>query len=360
MRQLSNRRRGFVFALLTGAALAVAVAYVAWAALDNDAEPRARPTNSALKAATAQRPFLVYQHVARGEHYAEVAVVPLTSPDAAPTFTGLVCERVYFAARSGLCLMPKQEALGAAVRANVFGLDFRPLRSARLDGILSRARVSPSGRYGATTTFVSGHSYRDQGFSTNTSVLDMERGKVLADLEDFAVTKNGRRFDAIDFNFWGVTFTADDTRFYATLETAGDLYLVEGDVATKKARVVGEDVECPSLSPDGKRRDGKRRSRRRTASTIRSSGSTAPGSSTGSTATSGSCRPTARAALASSGRTRSRPRSSEPRSECRRSRRVRLRCRAPALPRRSERGRRDGLRRSGRGSVGCRRGCGRC
>ena len=253
MRQLSNRRRGFVFALLTGAALAVAVAYVAWAALDNDAEPRARPTNSALKAATAQRPFLVYQHVARGEHYAEVAVVPLTSPDAAPTFTGLVCERVYFAARSGLCLMPKQEALGAAVRANVFGLDFRPLRSARLDGILSRARVSPSGRYGATTTFVSGHSYRDQGFSTNTSVLDMERGKVLADLEDFAVTKNGRRFDAIDFNFWGVTFTADDTRFYATLETAGDLYLVEGDVATKKARVVGEDVECPSLSPDGKR-----------------------------------------------------------------------------------------------------------
>jgi dipeptidyl aminopeptidase/acylaminoacyl peptidase len=231
----------------------VAVAYVAWAALQDDPAPPARPTDSALSLATAEKPFLVYQHVARDEHYAEVAVVPLSRPDAAPTFTGLVCERVYFAARRGLCLMPKQEPLGAAVRARVVGLDFRPLHTARLDGILSRARVSPSGRYGATTTFVTGHSYRDQGFSTNTSLLDMVGGKVLADLEDFEVTKDGKPFDAIDFNFWGVTFAAGDQRFYATLQTAGDLYLVEGDLETKKARVVGEDVECPSLSPDGRR-----------------------------------------------------------------------------------------------------------
>lgn len=252
LRPLSSRRRGLVFAVLTGAALAVAVAYVAWAALQDDPVEPVRPTSSALTAATAEKPFLVYQHVARGEHYAEVAVLPLSRPDAAPIFTGLVCERVYFAARRGLCLMPKQEPLGAAVRARVFGPDFRELRSARLDGLLSRARVSPSGSYGAATTFVTGHSYRDQGFSTNTSVLDLERGKVVANLEDFEVTRNGRPFDAIDFNFWGVTF-ADDNRFYATLQTAGDLYLVEGDVETKKARVVGEDVECPSLSPDGTR-----------------------------------------------------------------------------------------------------------
>jgi WD40-like Beta Propeller Repeat len=253
LHQLSNRRRAFAFAFLTGAALAVAVAYVAWAARQEDPSRPARPTGSALTEATAKKPFLVYQHVARGEHYAEVAVVPLTRPDAAPTFTGLVCERVYFAARRGLCLMPKQEPLGAAVRARVFGLDFRPLHSARLNGILSRARVSPSGRYGASTTFVTGHSYRDQGFSTSTSLLDMQRGKLLADLEDFAVTKNGQPFDAIDFNFWGVTFAPGDKRFYATLQTAGDLYLVEGDVETRKARVIGEDVECPSISPDGKR-----------------------------------------------------------------------------------------------------------
>jgi hypothetical protein len=250
---LSRRRRVIAFAVFTGAAVAVAVGYVAWAALKDDPAQRARPASSALRVATARKPFLVYQHVARGAHYAEVAIAPVDRPDAPPTFTGLVCERVYFAARRGLCLIPKQEALGSAARARVFGLDFRPLHTARLDGIVSRARVSPSGRYGASTTFVTGHSYQDAGFSTSTSLIDMERGKVLTDLENFAVTRNGKRFKAIDFNFWGVTFARDERRFYATLQTSGDIYLVEGDVEARTARVTHKGVECPSLSPDGRR-----------------------------------------------------------------------------------------------------------
>ena len=56
----------------------------------------------------------------------------------------------------------------------------------------------------------------------------------------------------MDFNFWGITF-ADDRRFYVTLQTGGKRYLVEGDVPARTARVVGEDVECPALSPDGAR-----------------------------------------------------------------------------------------------------------
>ena len=233
--------------------MAVAVGYVARAALKDDASQPVRPASSALRLATARKPFLVYQHVARGAHYAEVAIAPADRPDAPPTFTGLVCERVYFAARHGLCLVPKQEALGSAARARVFGLDFRPLRTARLDGIVSRARVSPSGRYGASTTFVTGHSYRDAGFSTSTSLIDMERGKVLTDLEHFAVTRDRKPFKAIDFNFWGVTFARDERHFYATLQTSGDIYLVEGDVETRTARVIDKGVECPSLSPDGQR-----------------------------------------------------------------------------------------------------------
>jgi hypothetical protein len=249
-----------LFVVLATGVAAVAIAYVAWAALKTDAEEPAQPVTSALNLATARKPFLVYQHVARDAHYAEVAVAPVGSTRGSPTFTGLVCERVYFSAGRGLCLIPKQEPLGSAVRARVFGLDFQPDRSARLDGIASRARVSPSGRYGATTTFVTGHSYRDQGFSTTTSLIDMESGEVLTDLEKFDVTKDGKPFKAIDFNFWGVTFARGDRRFYATLQTAGDLYLVEGDVETRKGRVIGEDVECPSLSPDGKRIAFKQRS----------------------------------------------------------------------------------------------------
>jgi hypothetical protein len=240
------------FGLLTGGALLAAVAYVAWAALKTDERDPVRPPTAELRLATARTPYLVYQHVARGPHYGEVAVTPLDAP-ATPIFTGLICERVYASAGRGICLVPKQEPLGSAVTARFFDADFRPGDSARLDGIASRARVSPRGRYGAATTFVAGHSYRDEGFSTLTSIIDLRGGKVLADLEDFRVTRDGKPFEAVDFNFWGVTFAPGESRFYATLQTAGDLYLVEGDVDARTAKVVAEDVECPSVSPDGRR-----------------------------------------------------------------------------------------------------------
>ena len=207
----------------------------------------------------ATKPFLVYQHVARDEHYAEIAVGPADAPRSRTTYTGLVCERVYFSGGQGLCLTPKQETLTQAVNARIFGPDFRPVRTVRLDGLRSRARVSPGGRYGAATTFVTGHSYRDAGFSTFTALIDMAKGDVLANLEDFEVTRNGRRFDRIDFNFWGVTFARDERRFYATLSSAGKFYLVEGDVQTRRARVIADGVECPSLSPDENRIAFKRR-----------------------------------------------------------------------------------------------------
>ena len=71
----------------------------------------------------------------------------------------------------------------------------------------SRARVSPDGRLGAVTAFVTGHSYADPGsFSTRATIIDMERGRRIADLEDFEVSRDGKPFESIDFNFWGVTF----------------------------------------------------------------------------------------------------------------------------------------------------------
>ena len=262
---MSRRGRTLAFLVLLGAAVAAAVGYVAWSALKTDAPAPVRPPSSELSLATARKPYLVYQHVARDAHYAEIAIAPVDQPGARPTFTGLVCERVYASGGQGICLIPKQEPLGSAVTARLFGLDFRPTRSARLDGIASRARVSPTGRYGAATTFVTGHSYKDAGFSTKTSLIDMGAGKVLADVEKFAVTKDGKAFKSIDFNFWGVTFARDDNRFYATLQTSGDIYLVEGDVEARTARVIAKDVECPSLSPDGTRIAYKLRTRRQLA-----------------------------------------------------------------------------------------------
>lgn len=248
---MSSRQRLLVFAVVVGVAVAAAGGFVAWAALHSEEQEVTRPADArAVQLATARKPFLVYQHVARDRHYAEIVVAPVRAPRSRRTFTGLVCERVHVAAGKGLCLLPAQDPLGASVDARVFGADFKPLGKARLAGLLSRARVSPNGRYGAMTTFVTGHSYLDDGFSTLTALIDMGSGKVLAELEKFEVTRDGRPFKAIDFNFWGVTFTRDGSRFYATLSSAGKMYLVEGNVAARTARVIHSGVECPSLSPD--------------------------------------------------------------------------------------------------------------
>jgi hypothetical protein len=145
---------------------------------------------------------------------------------------------------------------GVDYRAQIFDARLRTVDTLALTGFPSRARVSADGRYGAMTVFVSGDSYLESptAFSTRTTIVEMSDGKQLGQLEQFAVTKDGSPFDAIDFNFWGITFDpADSNRFYATLGTGGNHYLVEGDVRERSMAVLRDGVECPSLSPDGSR-----------------------------------------------------------------------------------------------------------
>ncbi len=165
----------------------------------------------------------------------------------------LACERVYYAGGEGLCLGVASS--GVDYTASIFDSDLRTVRKISLTGLPSRARVSADGRYGAMTVFVSGDSYLESAsaFSTRTTIVEMASGRQLGQLEQFDVSKDGQPFDAVDFNFWGVTFAQDPNRFYATLGTAGDHYLVEGDVRERSMRVLRDGVECPSLSPDGTR-----------------------------------------------------------------------------------------------------------
>jgi Tol biopolymer transport system component len=84
---------------------------------------------------------------------------------------------------------------------------------------------------------------------------------VLPNLEEFTVRSGGSVVDSIDRNYWGVTFIPGSDEFYATLQTGGRIYLIKGDVSSRTGDVVGTDIECPSLSPDGtriafKERDG--------------------------------------------------------------------------------------------------------
>ena len=247
--------RRLAFLLVVAGCLAVAGGFLAYAILredplagDAELGPEARATLAQVGAAD---PYVVYQNVRRNDGYARVAVSRAATP-ASRLITGRVCERVYFAARRALCLMPVA-GLGTQYRAMILGPDLELREAVKLPGLISRARISPDGRYGATTGFVTGHSYRDAGFSTYTTLIDMAAGKEIADLESFTVTRDGETVSAPDLNFWGVTFARDSDRFYATVATGGKTYLIQGSVEGRTARVLHENVECPSLSPDGTR-----------------------------------------------------------------------------------------------------------
>jgi len=106
------------------------------------------------------------------------------------------------------------------------------------------------------TVFLSGqqHGYAASSFVTKTTLVDMAARAVLVDnLETFSTRRDGVRFTAPDFNFWGVTFTRDGRGFYASLRTGNRTYLVRGDIAARQLEVLRENVECPSLSPDNRR-----------------------------------------------------------------------------------------------------------
>ena len=108
--------------------------------------------------------------------------------------------------------------------------------------------MSKDGSLVATTTFVTGHSYAQASFSTETIIR--RDGKSLGNLETWDVEVDGRPLTAVDRNFWGVTFAADDDTFYVTAASGGTTWLMKGSLSAKKLTSLRTDAECPSLSPD--------------------------------------------------------------------------------------------------------------
>jgi hypothetical protein len=197
--------------------------------------------------------YLLIRSASLDRNYGQIGLVSSADPRGPRFLSSLHCDRADFEGGRGLCLSRATTPFGST-EAIVFDDHFHVLHTVQVAGYPSRARVSPDGQYGATTTFVSGDSYATMGqFSTRTDIIDLTTGRILFDLEKLGVSKNGTPFRAPDVNFWGVTFASDGHTFYATMGTGGTTYLAKADVRSRKAVVLRSGVECPSLSPDGTR-----------------------------------------------------------------------------------------------------------
>jgi hypothetical protein len=194
-------------------------------------------------------------------HRGSLASQPLKSsdPSAIEFYDRMDCLRIDYRGHHGICLRINTKTPGFPTDAVLFDRHFQTKHVIAVDGIVSRARVSPDGRWGAVTVFKKGDSYADARMSTRTKLIDMDQGTPVADLEEFSVWQDSQPFHKQDFNFWGVTFENDNHHFYATLGTGGKTYLIRGDRLTRKAQVITEGVECPSLSPDNTRLAFKKR-----------------------------------------------------------------------------------------------------
>jgi dipeptidyl aminopeptidase/acylaminoacyl peptidase len=239
-------------AVLLGGAATVYVAQASGPPQRRAKAGAAQPAGAAGELDLAATGRVLFRNTAVGPNYGYLASVPVSDPAGSRTYSRTDCERVYVAAGNALCLAAKRGAL-PSYAAVVLDADLREVRRVDIPGQPSRARLSASGRMASWTMFVSGDSYAASSFSTRTGVLDVRTGQVVQSLEEFAIYRDGARYRAPDVNFWGVTFTRDDNTFYATLRTRGKTYLVRGDLAAREVRTLRENVECPSLSPEGTR-----------------------------------------------------------------------------------------------------------
>ncbi|MBO2454979.1 hypothetical protein J4573_48385 [Actinomadura barringtoniae] len=177
---------------------------------------------------------------------------PAVPAPATRSISDLSCVRVYGAAGAGACLTVER---GAVAQTYLMLLDGHLKRTQLfpVDGTPSRTQISADGRMVSWTTFIAGETYTNKAMATRTGIFDRKTGRMWRDLEKFKLYRDGTWVTARDLNYWGVTFTRDDDRFYATARTGTTTYLVEGKASTRTMKSLRTNVECPSLSPDGTR-----------------------------------------------------------------------------------------------------------
>lgn len=225
-------------------------AYVWSAARSHQEATEAAPTvESTDLAGVLDGPHILFRSTLPGAQYGLVAAVPLDDPSGTRAFTDVACDRIYHAGDFTSCLRTVR-GIATTFEAVLLDDSWQEVQTWPLPGIPSRTRLSPDGSLVATTAFVTGHSYAQVGFSTETKIHGTD-GTDLGSLESWTFVVDGEKFTASDRNFWGVSFVDDDT-FYVTAasQSADTTWIATGSVSTRTITALRDGGECPSVSPD--------------------------------------------------------------------------------------------------------------
>jgi len=255
---MPDRRNTFLFAVICAVCLAGIVLVAVWTRMHAVSDFAESPSGVTQLHQPLDAERLYFRYTGMGPNYGRLAYFD-EGAVSAEFHPSLSCEAVHASGGRGLCLSADR---GVVTTYTAYAFDtstHKVLGEFLLGGAPSRTRVSLDGRTAASTVFVTGHGYDSVGFSTQTMLYDLVSLAPIADLETFTVIHNGETISRADFNFWGVTFLSDGQGFYATLSSAGEHHLVRGDISSRTAIVVHDEVECPSVSPDGTRIAYKRR-----------------------------------------------------------------------------------------------------
>lgn len=243
-----TRGRALAIAVAGVVCLGLAIGYFVYVRSSTDARiASADGPASADRSTVLDAPHVVFRNSSLGQDYGRLAAVPVADPAGARAVFDVSCERSYATADAGVCVTAKRGVV-QTYGVSMLGPELQQVSATELVGLPSRARMSADGSLVATTTFVTGHSYAQASFATETIIR--RDGKSLGNLETWDVEVDGRPLTAVDRNFWGVTFATDDDTFYVTAASGGTTWLMRGSLSAKKLTSLRTDAECPSLSPD--------------------------------------------------------------------------------------------------------------
>lgn len=219
-----------------------------------------------LALARVKPPYAVVARPAAGQRFSTVEVVTLDPKTLTPLTrspVALSCARVHASLKGDLlCFtnaVPGKPGEFVRPTSYLYGPDLTPrgARTSPSSGRPNRTRLAPDARFFATTEFITGHSYLGTGgttFSTGTHIGRSASAAPPENIQSWPVYHRREKVTSIDLNLWGVTFhPADTNRFFVTAYFDGKPYLAEGHVEERRITVLREGLECPSISPDGRR-----------------------------------------------------------------------------------------------------------